>query len=78
MHFFAANFESVATISNFNSRIFFLFLLPPIVLDAGYFLHTRAFFDNIGNYTTECWGIQILTMRYFNSLGFLGHPVCLE
>lgn len=37
-----------APIPFFSSRIFFLFLLPPIVLEAGYFLHTRAFFDNIG------------------------------
>ncbi|XP_028407728.1 probable Na(+)/H(+) antiporter nhx-9 [Dendronephthya gigantea] len=43
-----SGFQNVATIQFFNSRIFFLFLLPPIVLDAGYFLHTRAFFDNIG------------------------------
>ncbi|XP_046861081.1 sodium/hydrogen exchanger 1-like [Xenia sp. Carnegie-2017] len=43
-----SNFKSVADIPFFNSRIFFLFMLPPIVLDAGYFLHTRAFFDNMG------------------------------
>ncbi|XP_062996535.1 sodium/hydrogen exchanger 1 [Elgaria multicarinata webbii] len=31
-----------------NSDIFFLFLLPPIILDAGYFLPLRQFTENLG------------------------------
>ncbi|XP_070806228.1 sodium/hydrogen exchanger 1 [Pituophis catenifer annectens] len=31
-----------------NSKVFFLFLLPPIILDAGYFLPLRQFTENVG------------------------------
>lgn len=31
-----------------SAEAFFLFLLPPIVLDAGYFLPGRLFFENLG------------------------------
>uniref|UniRef100_A0A8C5LKF2 Sodium/hydrogen exchanger n=1 Tax=Leptobrachium leishanense TaxID=445787 RepID=A0A8C5LKF2_9ANUR len=31
-----------------RSDVFFLFLLPPIILDAGYFLPLRAFSENLG------------------------------
>lgn len=31
-----------------DSKLFFLYLLPPIILDAGYFLPIRAFTENLG------------------------------
>lgn len=31
-----------------ESKVFFLFLLPPIILDAGYFLPLRQFTENMG------------------------------
>uniref|UniRef100_A0A665WTC7 Sodium/hydrogen exchanger n=1 Tax=Echeneis naucrates TaxID=173247 RepID=A0A665WTC7_ECHNA len=30
-----------------SSNVFFLYMLPPIVLDSGYFLPTRPFFENV-------------------------------
>lgn len=35
-----------------TSNAFFLYMLPPIVLDSGYFMPTRPFFENIG--TVRC------------------------
>ncbi|NWS37506.1 SL9A4 protein, partial [Probosciger aterrimus] len=32
-----------------NSSIYFLYLLPPIILEEGYFMPTRPFFENFGS-----------------------------
>lgn len=32
-----------------DSSIYFLYLLPPMVLESGYFMPTRPFFENIGS-----------------------------
>lgn len=34
--------------STLTPTVFFLFMLPPIILDAGYFMPNRLFFDHLG------------------------------
>ncbi|KAK6486753.1 sodium/hydrogen exchanger 2 isoform X1 [Huso huso] len=47
-----------------TTDVFFLYLLPPIVLDAGYFMPTRLFFENCG---TVLWFSVVGTL--WNSIG---------
>uniref|UniRef100_A0A915DB13 Sodium/hydrogen exchanger n=1 Tax=Ditylenchus dipsaci TaxID=166011 RepID=A0A915DB13_9BILA len=63
---------------------FFLYLLPPIALDAGYFLPNRDFFQNIGTITTYAvfgtlWNIASigLTLFSFNNY-FHGRPKTID
>jgi len=35
-------------IIEFNTDLFFTVILPPIIMEAGYFMPTRAFFDQLG------------------------------
>ncbi|XP_061925780.1 sodium/hydrogen exchanger 2 [Entelurus aequoreus] len=47
-----------------TSNVFFLYMLPPIVLDSGYFMPTRPFFENMG---TVLWFAVVGTL--WNSIG---------
>uniref|UniRef100_A0A8C5GJ85 Sodium/hydrogen exchanger n=1 Tax=Gouania willdenowi TaxID=441366 RepID=A0A8C5GJ85_GOUWI len=47
-----------------TSNVFFLYMLPLIVLDSGYFMPTRPFFENIG---TVLWFAVVGTL--WNSIG---------
>ncbi|XP_048049113.1 sodium/hydrogen exchanger 2 isoform X1 [Megalobrama amblycephala] len=47
-----------------TSNAFFLYMLPPIVLDSGYFMPTRPFFENFG---TVLWYAVVGTL--WNSIG---------
>uniref|UniRef100_A0A3P9PMX1 Sodium/hydrogen exchanger n=1 Tax=Poecilia reticulata TaxID=8081 RepID=A0A3P9PMX1_POERE len=47
-----------------SSDVFFLYMLPPIVLENGYFMPTRPFFENVG---TVLWYAVVGTL--WNSIG---------
>ncbi|CAF1162501.1 unnamed protein product [Rotaria magnacalcarata] len=76
---YVTHLEEEKRIYILNSDMFFLFLLPPIVLETGYFLPKRAFFDNIGTilllavlnkiFNTMCIG---LTLWAFGKTTFYG------
>lgn len=42
-------FFSSVHISPLTPDTFFLYMLPPIILDAGYFMPNRLFFDHLGS-----------------------------
>ncbi|XP_052349154.1 sodium/hydrogen exchanger 2 [Oncorhynchus keta] len=54
-------------------NVFFLFMLPPIVLESGYFMPTRPFFENVG---TVLWFAVVGTLWNSIGIGMSLYAVC--
>ncbi|MEQ2194929.1 Sodium/hydrogen exchanger 2 [Xenoophorus captivus] len=56
-----------------SSNVFFLYMLPPIVLDSGYFMPTRPFFENVG---TVLWFAVVGTLWNSIGIGMSLYAIC--
>ncbi|KAJ8409996.1 hypothetical protein AAFF_G00210370 [Aldrovandia affinis] len=56
-----------------SSNVFFLYMLPPIVLDSGYFMPTRLFFENVG---TVLWFAVVGTLWNSIGIGLSLYAIC--
>lgn len=75
------HYGRVATTSEYvlDANIFFIYLLPPIIFDAGYFMPIRSFFDNVGSvlllavvntaFNTVCIGFSLFAVSYWGLIG---------
>ncbi|CEF66869.1 Na+/H+ exchanger family and Cation/H+ exchanger domain-containing protein [Strongyloides ratti] len=70
-----------SSIFTLDSTTFFIFLLPPIIFDAGYFMPNRALFENVDSvllfavvgtiFNTICIGSSLYTIGY---MGYFSLP----
>ena len=75
------HYSRVASTSEYvlNAEVFFIYLLPPIIFDAGYFMPIRSFFDNVGTvlllavvntaFNTACIGFSLFAVSYWGLIG---------
>ncbi|XP_048350290.1 sodium/hydrogen exchanger 4 [Sphaerodactylus townsendi] len=56
-----------------NTNIYFLYLLPPIILEGGYFMPTRPFFENFGSIL---WWSALGSLINAFGIGFSMYGVC--
>lgn len=56
-----------------SSNVFFIYMLPPIVLDSGYFMPTRPFFQNVG---TVLWYAVVGTLWNSIGIGISLYAIC--
>lgn len=56
-----------------NSNIYFLYLLPPIILEGGYFMSTRPFFENFGSIL---WWSALGSLINAFGIGFSIYGIC--
>ncbi|XP_062384094.1 sodium/hydrogen exchanger 2-like [Sardina pilchardus] len=56
-----------------ESNVFFLYMLPPIVLENGYFMPTRPFFENVG---TVMWYAVVGSLWNSIGIGLSLYAIC--
>ncbi|KAI8118670.1 Sodium/hydrogen exchanger 1 [Lucilia cuprina] len=56
-------------VSPLTPNTFFFYMLPPIILDAGYFMPNRLFFDNLGTILLMAVVVMYHMMEVYNHIG---------